>query len=272
MLEFAKRFWGVGRKLVVMDKPLCEKNVLITGASRGIGRAIAQAIARSGARLAVHCLRNREQAQETVAACEGGPHRIFAADLSVDAEVETLAKEVRAELGSIDVLVNNAGIYEKCPVESGDSVRWRDVWRRTIAVNLTGPAYLSFLVAGGMIESGQGGRIINISSRGAFRGEPDALAYGASKAGLNALGQSMAQALAPRGVFVFTVAPGFVETDMAKDALAGPDGDSIRNQSPFGRVARAEEIADTVLFLAGDAPAFATGSIIDINGASYLRT
>jgi NAD(P)-dependent dehydrogenase (short-subunit alcohol dehydrogenase family) len=122
-----------------------------------------------------------------------------------------------------------------------------------------------------MLKTG-GGRIINISSRGAFRGEPEAWAYGASKAGLNSLGQSMAKALAPQNIFVFTIAPGLVSTDMSEENLTGPQGDEIRNQSPFGRVAKSEEVGKIVVFFAGEAPEFMTGCIVDINGASYLRT
>jgi NAD(P)-dependent dehydrogenase (short-subunit alcohol dehydrogenase family) len=123
-----------------------------------------------------------------------------------------------------------------------------------------------------MIAAGRGGRIVNVSSRGAFRGEPDHPAYGASKAGLNAMGQSLAQALAPHGISVATVAPGFVETDMAAEFLDGPRGDAIRAQSPWGRVARPEEVAAAVLFLASPEAEFVSGAILDLNGASYLRT
>jgi len=122
-----------------------------------------------------------------------------------------------------------------------------------------------------MMKSG-GGRIVNISSRGAFRGEPNAPAYGASKAGVNALSQSLAVALAPHNIFVGVVAPGFVETDMVTEMLASPAGDAIRAQSPVGRVARPEEVANAVLFLASAGAEFTTGTIIDVNGASYLRS
>ena len=118
-----------------------------------------------------------------------------------------------------------------------------------------------------MMKNG-GGRIINVSSRGAFRGEPNAPAYGASKAGLNALGQSLAQALAPHNIFVGTVAPGWVATDMAQALLDGPQGDEIRNQSPLGRAARPEEIAHAVLYLASDGAQYTTGAILVVNGAS----
>jgi NAD(P)-dependent dehydrogenase (short-subunit alcohol dehydrogenase family) len=117
-----------------------------------------------------------------------------------------------------------------------------------------------------------GGRIVNVSSRGAFRGEPQAPGYGAAKAGLNALGQSLAVALAPYGVAVLTIAPGFVETAMVRPHLQGEAGDAIRAQSPFNRVATVDEVADAVAFLASDAAGWASGTILDFNGASYLRT
>jgi len=120
-----------------------------------------------------------------------------------------------------------------------------------------------------MIKQG-GGRIVNVSSRGAFRGEPEAPAYGASKAAINAMSQSLAQALAPHNVFVTVVAPGFVDTERVAEKVQGEQGEAIRNQSPLGRVARADEVARTILFLASED--FLTGAIVDINGASYLRT
>ena len=116
------------------------------------------------------------------------------------------------------------------------------------------------------------GKIINISSRGAFRGEPNAPAYAASKAGLNAFSQSMAQALAPHNIFVYVVAPGFVDTDMAFDVLSSSEGESIRKQSPLGRIALPEEVANTVVFLASEGTDYLTGCILDVNGASYLRS
>jgi NAD(P)-dependent dehydrogenase (short-subunit alcohol dehydrogenase family) len=116
------------------------------------------------------------------------------------------------------------------------------------------------------------GRIVNVSSRGAFRGEPEAPAYAASKAGLNALSQSLARALAPHQIYVYCLAPGWVETDMAADHIAGPGGLEILAQHPLGRVTRPDELAGTAEYCALDAPAAMTGSIIDVNGASYLRT
>lgn len=247
------------------------KVVLVTGASRGIGRAVAQQFAHHGARVAVHYHRNREAAEETLASLAGGPHAAFQADVADAGAAQRLVEDVIEEMGTIDILVNNAGIFEHHPVPDVDYAEWQDVWQRTLGVNLLGPANLSYCVARHMIERG-GGRIVNVSSRGAFRGEPKAPAYGASKAGLNAMSQSLAKALAPHNVFVYVVAPGWVETDMASPSLAGPEGEAIRQQSPLGRLAQPEEVAGTVVFLASEGTDFLTGCIVDINGASYLRT
>jgi NAD(P)-dependent dehydrogenase (short-subunit alcohol dehydrogenase family) len=250
---------------------LAGKVALVTGASRGIGREISRGLAGRGARVAVHYRADHEAAQETLRSLDGGPHAAFGAELADAGAARGLVEGVEREMGGIDVVVNNAGIFEAHPIPEVDYEGWQDAWSRTLATNLVGPANLSFLAARIMMERG-GGRVVNISSRGAFRGEPETPAYGASKAGLNAMSQSMAQALAPHGVFFYVVAPGFVETDMADALLRGPEGDGIRSQSPLGRVATPEEVAKTVVFLASEAPDFMTGAIVDVNGASYLRS
>jgi len=247
------------------------QNVLVTGASRGVGRAIAQAFAGHGARVVVHHGTNREAAQATLAGLPGGPHHVLSADLRDPSAVQRLVAAAERAVGRIDVLVNNAGIYEEHDVASVTYEEWQAAWSRTLGTNLLGPANLSFCVAQHMRQHG-GGRIVNVSSRGAFRGEPTAPAYGASKAGLNAFGQSLAKALGGEGIYVFTVAPGFIETDMAAGILAGPRGDFIRGESPLGRVAQPEEVAWTVLLLAAPGSEFMTGCIVDVNGASYLRS
>jgi NAD(P)-dependent dehydrogenase (short-subunit alcohol dehydrogenase family) len=253
------------------DLDFTGKGVLVTGASRGIGRACATMFAERGARVVVHCAGNLAAAEETRAALPGGPHAVEAADLADPAAVERLAAAAIERLGRIDVLVNNAGLWIEHRLADVDYDAWRAAWDRTIAVNLLGPANLSYLVARHMRERG-GGRIVNVSSRGAFRGEPDGPAYGASKAGLNAMSQSLAKALGGDGVFVAVVAPGFVETDMAGPFLASEAGGAIRDESPLKRVARPEEVARTVLFLAAEGTEFLTGCVVDVNGASYLRT
>ena len=244
--------------------------VLVTGGSRGIGRAIAVAFARTGRRVAVHYARNERAAHEVLEELEGDGHVAVQGDLGAGRARQVIADTIEA-LGRIDVLVNNAGIYEEHPVATSTAEEWEASWQRTIATNLLGPANLIHAVVPHMIHIG-GGRIVNITSRGAFRGEPDHAAYGASKAALNSLSQSMAKALAPHQIYVTAVAPGFVETDMAAPYLDGPEGDAIRAQSPMGRAARPDEIARVVVFLATPGSDSTTGAIVDVNGASYLRT
>ena len=247
------------------------KIVLITGASRGIGRATAIAFAEKGAQVALNYRANLAAAMETLDALEGEGHILVKADIANADEISAMISEVTTHFGQLDILVNNAGIFEYHPIDKVDYATWQAEWQRTININLIGAANMMYCAAQQMIKQG-GGRIVNVSSRGAFRGEPLQPAYGASKAGMNAMGQSLAQALAPYNIFVGTIAPGFVETDMAKSVLDGPDGDSIRNQSPVGRVAQPAEVAHGILFLASEGAEFMTGAILDINGASYLRS
>lgn len=247
------------------------KVVLVTGASRGIGRICAQMFAEAGAQVAVHYSSNRAAAEQTRDSLVGTGHFITQADFTDVHSTAALVADVVTQAGRLDVLVNNAGIYEEHPISQTDADAWLAAWQRTLTVNLLSAAQLTYHAAQVMMAHG-GGRIVNVSSRGAFRGEPTAPAYGASKAAMNAMGQSLAQALAPHGVFVHTVAPGFVETDMAQEILDSERGEAIRNQSPLGRVAKPDEVARTVLFLAAQGTEFLTGCIVDVNGASYLRT
>ncbi|TDD01733.1 SDR family oxidoreductase [Nonomuraea deserti] len=244
------------------------RGVLVTGASRGIGRAIAAAFAAQGDRVAIHHRDSAKEAQSLLGELPGGGHVIVQADLADADGVRRMADEAARALGGIDVLVNNAGLFLHHPIAEMSYEQWQDAWRRTLDVNLTGAANATWCAIQHMPA---GGRIVNVSSRGAFRGEPDSPAYGASKAGLNAFGQSLAVVLAPRGIAVASVAPGFVETDMTNEHLKAPRGDAIRAQSPFGRVARPEEIAAAVLYLASPSAEWASGTVLDLNGASYLR-
>lgn len=244
--------------------------ILVTGASRGIGRAIARQFAEKGGRVAVHFNSNAQAAAETLASLPGSGHIVVQADLADNAAIQKMVETVITQMGGLNVLVNNAAIYEDHTLSKVDYDTWQNSWLRTIQANLLGAANATFCAAQHMIQHG-GGRIINISSRGAFRGEPDAPAYAASKAGLNAMGQSLAKALGGHKIYITTVAPGWVETDMAAAHLAGPDGDAIRAQSPLGRVATPDDVAYTVLFLASEGAEFLTGTIVDVNGASHLR-
>jgi 3-oxoacyl-[acyl-carrier protein] reductase len=244
--------------------------ILVTGAARGIGRAVAQAFAGQGDRVAVHHGHSAALAAEVLAGLPGSGHLMVQADLADPRAVRQMVDQAHEALGGLDVLVNNAGIFTAHPITDVSYEQWQAAWQATLAVNLTGAANVTWCAVQHMVAQG-GGRIINISSRGAFRGEPGQPAYGASKAGLNAFGQSLARALAPHGIAVATVAPGYVETDMAARHLAGPSGDEIRAQSPFGRVARPDEIAAAVLYLASPQAQWASGTILDLNGASYLR-
>lgn len=245
--------------------------VLITGSSRGIGRAIARLFAARGARVAVHYHSNQQAAEETLRSLDGSRHAIVQGDIRDPEAVRAIVEEVIAKMGRIDVLVNNAAIYEDHPLAEVSYEEWQASWRMTFDTNVLAAANMCYCAGRQMIAQG-GGRIVNVSSRGAFRGEPTGPAYGASKAALNAMSQSLAKHLAPYGISVGVVAPGFVETDMAREALSGQSGIEIRAQSPFNRVARPEEVAYAVLFLASPEAEFMTGAIIDVNGASYLRT
>ena len=249
---------------------MADRAILVTGASRGIGRAIAEAFAAAGDRVAVHHRDSAGLAAGVLAGLPGRGHAVVQAELADAGAVRRMVDEARDALGGLDVLVNNAGVFTPHPITEVSYEQWQAAWQQTLAVNLTGAANVTWCAVRHM--TGRGGRIINVSSRGAFRGEPGQPAYGASKAGLNAFGQSLALALAPHGISVATVAPGFVDTDMAAGHLDGAAGEAIRAQSPFRRVAEAGEVAAAVLYLASPQAEWASGAILDLNGASYLRS
>ncbi len=252
-----------------MNNDFSGKTILVTGSSRGLGRAIALRFAEMNGQVIIHYHTNKSAADETITMLRGQEHIAVQADLQDPVAVERMVAAAIDKAGRIDVLVNNAGIFLEGPITDWTYEEWQNAWERTIRTNLTGPANVSFCVIKHMMNQG-GGKVVHVTSRGAYRGEPNAPAYGASKAGLNAFSQSMAKACAPHNILVYAVAPSFIETDMTLKRLA-EDGDAIRGQSPLNRLAQPEEIAQTIVYLAGEGTDFLTGGVIDINGASYLR-
>lgn len=230
-------------------------NILVTGSSRGIGAAIFSAL--EGHNLVGHSTR--------------GGDRAVAADLSDPEQANSLWWEAMSRLdGRIDVLVNNAGIFEATPIEQEDS-DWLAGWERTMQVNLTASAALCRLAVLHFREQG-GGRIVNVASRAAYRGDsPRHWHYAASKAGMIGMTKTIARGYAAENILAFAVCPGFTMTGMAEDYVASRGGDKLLADIPLGRVASAEEVAETARWLAIDAPASATGAVIDVNGASYVR-
>jgi len=249
---------------------MTQRTVLITGGSRGIGAAIARKFAASGDRIALHYVSSEPDAQAVLDSLSGSGHMIAQADLRNPEAIRVMVEAVAAKFGKIDVLINNAGIFIDHPIETTTYEQWKNAWAQTIGINLIGAANATWCALQHMPKNGTS-RIVNIGSRGAFRGEPVSPAYGASKAAIVAFGQSIAKALAPMHIGVTTLAPGFVETEMAARLLDGPEGDGIRAQSPFNRVAQPEELAKAVYFLASADSEWASGAVLDFNGASYLR-
>jgi len=242
--------------------------VLVTGASRGIGRAVAEAFAANGDRVAVNYHRAGELAEALVRDLPGDGHLAVRADVADPEAVRQMVDTVADAFGRIDVLVNNAGVFTEHPILSASYEDWQAAWRAEMDVNLVGAANVTWCAVRHM---GAGGRIVNLSSRGAYRGELDSSGAAACKAGLTAFGQTIALELAPRGIAVSAVAPGWVETDMTTEYVRGPDSDAIMAQSPFGRVARPDEVATAILYLASPEAEWASGAVLHLNGASYLR-
>lgn len=246
------------------------KNILITGASRGIGKACAAAFADKGANIGINYKTDVKAANECLRLLGEGKHILLRADVSDSEEAKVLIDKFVSEFGKIDVLVNNAAISDMHEIDLVDYETWQKSWKSIIDTNLISVANLSYCAAQYMIKQG-GGKIINVSSRGAFRGEPAQTAYGASKAGLNSLTQSMAKALAKYDIFVSAVAPGFTDTDMGITALTEKEKNALMNECPLKRMATPQEVAYSVMFLASDEANYSTGAILDVNGASYLR-
>jgi len=252
-----------------MHIDLSNTSVLVTGASRGIGAAVARAMGKAGARVALHYRDQRERAA-ALAAQIGPSAEIFQADLSRVEECAALWQAVVARFGRVNALVNNAGIALSTPLEAAVG-EWAEPWDATMAVNLRAPGILSKLAIEHFLGKG-GGRIINISSRAAFRGDqPDYLAYAASKGGLVALTRSIARGFGKAGILAFNVAPGFVRTDMAKDFLDQYGDDYATNDIALERLTEPEDVAPFVVFLASGLGDHSTGCTIDVNAGSYVH-
>jgi NAD(P)-dependent dehydrogenase (short-subunit alcohol dehydrogenase family) len=235
-----------------------QTHILVTGSSRGIGAAVMQALEARGARVVGHGRRNSATA--------------LGEDLEDPAAAGRLWRRALERLdGRIDVLINNAGVFEPIAVEADADV-WRAAWTRTLQINLQAAADLSRLAVRHWLERGQDGRLINVASRAAYRGDsPEHWHYAASKAGMVAMTKSIARGYADRGILGFAVCPGFTMTGMAGDYLERRGRQGILADIPLGRVAAPEEVAEVCAFLALDAPASMTGAVLDINGASYVR-
>ncbi|MFC8849269.1 MULTISPECIES: SDR family NAD(P)-dependent oxidoreductase [unclassified Micromonospora] len=244
--------------------------VLVTGGAAGIGQAIAMRFAAAGDRVAILDIAPASAGAQMLGKLDGAGHVFVEVDLADPEAVLRAVDSAAGQLGGVDVLINNAGVFPPHHIVDASYADWQRHWRTTLGVNLVGAANVTWCAVRHLRE--RGGRIVNVSSRGAFRGEPDAPAYGASKAGLNSFSQSLAIALAPYRISVSAVAPGFVATDMTTEHLRPPGGDAIRAQSPFGRVAEPDEIAAAVFFLASAQAEWTSGAILDVNGASYLRS
>jgi NAD(P)-dependent dehydrogenase (short-subunit alcohol dehydrogenase family) len=252
-----------------MKIDLSGMSIGVTGASRGIGRSIAEHLANAGARVGIHCHKNRKMADE-LALKIGNGSQVFSADLSKTDDCCKLFKEMAEAFGRIDCWVNNAGIAVKAPVDlaAGD---WLAAWEKTMRVNLTAAAILCQAAIGHFLKNGVG-RIINISSRAAFRGDQtEYLAYAASKGGIVSLTRSIARGFGKAGILAFIIAPGFVRTDMAREFFEEYGENFALNDIALSRLTEPQDLAPIVTLLASGLADHATGATIDINAASYVH-
>lgn len=250
-----------------MKIDLSGKNVLVTGASRGIGKGIALGLAKAGARVAVHYHTKKSEAESLVSEINQGA-KAFQANLEEVDGCQRLFDEVIKAFGHLDVLINNAGIFTTSPLSSET---WADEWDQTMHVNLRSSGILSRLAILHYLEHG-GGRLINIASRAAFRGDnPEHLAYAASKAGMVALTKSIARAYGKQGITSFVIAPGWVDTDMNKDAIARYGESFITDGLALSQLTTPGDLAPMVCLLASGLADHATGTTIHINAGSYMH-
>ncbi len=247
---------------------LAGKNALVTGASRGIGRAIAIRLAEAGARVAVHYRSGRTEANELVRQLERS--RAFHADLRKMVEVRTLFDEAVSAFGGLDIVVNNAGVAIGID-EAETGPEWERVWDTTMHVNLKALTLLCRLAVEHYKGRG-GGRIIDISSRAAFRGDTkDYMDYAASKGGIVALTRSIARAFGRQNITAFNVAPGFTRTAMAQDFIDEYGDDYLLNDIALNTLTEPDDVATIVTFLASGLADHATGCTVDVNAASYVH-
>lgn len=246
------------------------KIALVSGAATGIGKACAIHLARAGYRVILNYRSKEKEALSAMSQLAGEGHQAMQADVADPDQTNRLLEQIGVEHGRLDVLINAAGIFANQDIAAEDFEVWQASWQKVMQTNLMGPVNLVFAAARLMIPQGSG-KIINISSRGAFRGEPTAPAYGASKSALNSASQSLAVALAPYGIHVYAIAPGWVDTPMASPRIFGVNHAAIKADIPLGRPGHVDEIAGLAAYLASGETAYLTGAIIDANGASYLR-
>lgn len=252
-----------------MHIDLKHKIILVTGASRGIGNEIARQLGAAHATVAVHYARSSDAA---LALCEeiGNGATAFGADLSLASEADSLFRRVIQEYGHVDVLINNAGIAEMAPLES-EFEEWIDIWDRTLDVNTRASAILT-RAAIAHFKDRDGGRIIYMASRAAFRGDSeDLLAYAASKGAIVSLARSVARGFGKYGIKAFTIAPGFVRTAMAQDAIEAYGEDFVLGGLALDTLTEPSDIAPMVVLLASGLSDHATGCTIDINAGSYVH-
>ena len=248
---------------------LKNKNILVTGASRGIGHAIAKHLGHAGAQVAMH-YRSSRVATEELAASIGNNSFAIQADLGKKDEVMNLFSKVLSRMSHIDVLVNNAGIAIKSPIQKKDS-DWTDDFQETIETNLVSVAVLSKMAVNHFMQ-GDGGIIINISSRAAFRGETsDYVAYAASKGGIVSLTKTIAKEFGKQGITAFNIAPGFVLTDMAQQFIDEFGEDFVKNQLSLNEITKPDDLGPLIVLLASGLAKHSTGSTIDINAGSYMH-
>jgi NAD(P)-dependent dehydrogenase (short-subunit alcohol dehydrogenase family) len=245
-------------------------NILVTGASKGIGKAIATKLAEAGATIGVHYNESVTDA-ENLASIIGNQSRAFQADLSQPGEASKLFERAALEMGSIEVLINNAGHTVHASIDETDD-EWMTKWNETFMVNLTSAAVLSKKAIQHFLKRKSSGRIINIASRAAFRGDQEEyMAYAASKSGLISLTHSIARNFGKRGIRAFSVAPGFVRTEMAQEFIRHYGEDQVKGDIALERLTEPKDVAPLVTFLASGMADHTTGSTFDVNAASYLH-